>query len=302
MSKIVFWSPFHGQGQTSNLHIISLIACLIFNKKTLMMHTHFTMNNFEGPLIGKCMERLSTDDNSIFLDIGIDAAVMYSRMNQLVGDTLESCCITFPNTNLLLLPGTEIKNREIFERDISSTVCRMIKHSENCVDIIAIDTNSGNDSLSIKLISSADVIVVNLTQRRYVLKRLFMEYGDIMSNKNVFFLFGKYDKNSAYNIQNCRRKYRKFIRKENSGVIPYCTKFMDAQNECNIIGMVSKGIHNKDIEISKFTNPVIKLFNLRQNAAGETDEFFNQAYNSTRKIINMLNITEEKFQKESSGA
>lgn len=293
MSKIVFWSPLHGQGQTSNLHIISLIMSLLHKKSVLMMQTHMSLNNLEGPLVGKDVGTHSTEDSYIFQDIGLDAAVMYSRMNMLMADILESCCITFPNTSLLLLPGTETKNPETFERDISRDICKMISHAEENVDIVMIDTNSGKDDLSIKLISSADVIVINLTQRKYILNNFFAEYGEILNkHKNVFFLFGNYDRNSGANLINCLRKLGKHIDKDNSGVIPYCTKYLDAQNDCNILSMVREGLlNNRVAEMYKFRGLVKRVFNLEKHSVNETDYFFYQARRTTMKILNMINKT-----------
>lgn len=295
MSKIVYWSPLHGQCQTSNLHITGLIMSLLHKKRILMMETQFSMNNLEGPLVGKKLEPFSKEDSSIFQEIGIDAAVMYSRMNMLIGDTLERCCMTFPGSSLLLLPGTETKNRETFERDISSSVCCMIGQAEEYVDIVMMDINSGNNELSYKLMSSANLIIVNLTQQRHVLNRFFSEYGVSLNGKNVFYLFGNYDKNSGYNIINCRRKYGKYINKDNSGVIPYCTKYMDAQNECNILGMIKEGLQNKK-RLAK------RKFMFTKYSSEETDYFFSQASRSVRKILNMLNEVEEKTLVRRSGA
>lgn len=296
MSKIVYWSPLHGQCQTSNLHITGLIMSLFFKKRILMMQTQFSMNNLESPLIGKKSDINSKEASSIFQEIGLDAAVMYSRMNLLNGDTLERCCMTFPGTSLLLLPGTETKNRETFNRDTLSSVCSMIHQAEDLVDLVMIDANCGNDELSFKLMASADIIIVNLTQHRYVLNKFFSEYGDKFAAKdNVFYILGKYDKKSGYNITNCRRKYKQFIDKSNSGLIPYCTKYMDALNECNILRMVKEGLHiNKKLVNSKFK------FNL--NTQEETDYFFSQSHGSTAKILNMLSLAEGKAFARRSGA
>lgn len=296
MSKIVFWSPLHGQGQTSNLHIISLIMSLLHKKNVLMMQTQMSMNNLEGPLLGKNIGAQDTEDSYIFQDIGLDAAVMYSQMNMLVGDILESCCITFPSTSLLLLPGTETKNRETFERDISSSICRMISHAENNVDIVMIDTNSGKDELSIKLMSSADVIVINLTQRKYILSKFFLEYGETLNKyKNVFFIFGNYDRYSGYNIINCLRKLGKYINRDNSGVIPYCTKYMDAQNDCNILRMVREGLHNSRVKDKYKLRGIIKrIIKPRYDSTNETDYFFYQTCRTTMKILNMINTRDRE--------
>lgn len=303
MSKIVFWSPLHGQGQTSNLHIISIVMSLIHKRKVLMMQTSMSMNNLEGPLIGKKMEPLRLKDNAYFQDIGLDAAVMYSRMNMLMGDTLESCCVTFPNTSLLLLPATETRNRETFERDISSVIGRMILHAENSVDIVMIDSDCGQDDLSIKLMSSADVIVINLTQRMYVLNKFFLEYGEMLNNyKNVFFLFGNYNRKSGYNMNNCLRKYRKYINKNNSGTIPYCTKYMDAQNDCNILDMAREGLYtNQWTNMNKLGSLVKKGPRLGRSCDKETEYFFYQVSCSAIKIINMINTSRVNAQIAGSG-
>lgn len=291
MSRIVFWSPLHGQGQTGNLHIISLIMSLLNKKKILMMQTHFDMNNLEEPLLGKSMANVRTGD-SLFQDIGIDAAVMYSRMNRLSYNILESCCITFPNTSLLLLPGTESRNFETFDRDIASSIDKMIEHAEKFVDIVMIDTNSGYDKLSLNLMSTADVIVINLAQRKYAINKLFYEYREILDcYKNVFFLFGNYDKNSGYNIINYRRKYSKYVNKDNSGVIPYCSKYLDAQNQCNILNMVREGLHN---------NKIIKTY--KTDSSSELGYFYFQACYSSRKILNMIGAADKRIMLEGSRA
>lgn len=294
MSKIVFWSPLHGQGQTSNLHIISIVMSLIHKKRVLMMQTHMSMNNLEGPLIGKSMGLLGREYNIAFQDIGLDTAVMYSRMNMLMGDILESCCITFPNTSLLLLPGTEIKNQETFERDVSSLLCNMILHAENSVDFVMIDCDCGKDDLSTKLMSSADMIIINLTQRKYVLDKFFLEYGELLIKyKRVFFLFGSYDRNSGYNIKNCLRKHGIYINKDNSGTIPYCTKYMDAQNDCGILDMAKKGLYcNKTANISILGSIIRRLFGSGGYPDKETGYFFDQASRSANKIINMINSSD----------
>lgn len=269
-----------------------------------MMQTHISMNNLEGPLVGKNVDLNITKEDNIFQDIGLDAAVMYSRIDKLTESTLESCCLTFPDTSLLLLPGTEIKNKETFERDICRYIFRMIHSAEQYVDIVMIDANSGNDDLSFKLMSSADLIIINLTQRRHVLNKLFQEYENRFNDySNIFFLFGAYDNNSGYNINNCRRKYWKYINKNNSAVIPYSTKYMDAQNECNILKMIKEGLYTYNLDEASKLNKLLKSrFKLSKYKDEETNYFFNQSCQCALKIMNKLNTLESKTLIKRSGA
>jgi hypothetical protein len=262
-----------------------------------------SMNNLEGPLIGKSIGSIDPQEDYIFQDIGLDAAVMYSRMNMLTADTLESCCITFPDTSLLLLPGTETKNRETFERDIGSTISKMISNAEESVDIVMIDTNSGRDELSLRLMSMADLIIINLTQRKHILSKFFLEYGEIVKKyKNVFYIFGSYDRYSGYNIVNCMRRYKKYISNDNSGIIPYCTKYMDAQNDCSIINMVSEGLlSNKATEMFNFRRKLRRIISPGRAFVNETDYFFYQACRTTMKIMNIIKVKRREALLERSG-
>jgi len=283
MSRVIFWSPLHGQGQTGNLHIISIIMSLLCRKKVLMMRTHFAMNNFEEPLTGRRPEEF-------FRDIGMDAAVMYSKMDCLTGGILESCCITFSGTNLLLLPGTEIMNYETYERDICSHLSRMIENAEKYVDVVMVDANCGDDEMSFRLMEEADVIIVNLTQKEYAIRRLFTGYGELLDkHKNIFYLFGNYDRNLGCNMVNFRRKYSRYVNSRNLGAIPYCSKIADAQNECRILDMLEKELAGRketdEIRLKKIRG---RVFMAEKIYYGETDYFINQACRTTVKIMEMM--------------
>lgn len=289
MSIIQFWSPFHGQGQTSNLHVSAFALNSIYSKSVLMMQTQFEKNNLESPLVGQNVDKHNPLDNPLFQDIGLDMAVTYSNMNKLTRNILESCCISFQDTSLFLLPGTETKNRETFNRDIGKAVGRMIKNANECVDIVLIDSNSGDDELSFKLMSLADMIVVNLSQRRYVLDEFFSDYGEAFLNKRVFYLFGNYDDNSSYNIHNCRRKYKKFMNEKNSGVIPYSTQYMDAQNESAVVRFLLEGTHKNELNsLQKLLLNVKRHIQTGKYIPEETEYFFNRSKLSVKKMFDLL--------------
>lgn len=299
MSKILFWSPLHGQGQTSNLHVTAFIMSLLHQKQVLMMQTQFYGNNLESPLVGHNVDKSKTDD--FFQDIGLDAAVTYSRMNRLNKEMLENCCVTFPGMKLLLLPGTEIKNRETFDRDIGKAVTRVIRAADECMDVILIDSNSGEDALSVKLMEIADIIVVNLTQHRYILEKVFSNRELLENKSKLFFLFGDYDDNSSYSINNCRRKYRKYMNNKNSGVIPYCTKYMDAQNESNVSGFMLQGLRlDREGEWDKLYRYILGFFLGSSSIKEETDYFFHRSRLAVEKMLDMLKISIRNERREGS--
>lgn len=303
MSKLLFWSPYHGLGQTSNLHVTSTILSILHKKSVLLMQTHYKYNNLESPLVGCGIDK-GSENNELFQGIGLDMAVTYSNMSKLNKKNLESCCLTFPPTSLLLLPGSEVRNKETFDRDIGRSVNYLIRDTDKLVDFVMIDANSGNDELSMKLMDLADLLVVNLTQRRYVVEKFFQEYGEYFRSKsNVFYLFGDYDDNSSYNINNFRRKYHRYINAANSGVIPYCTKYMDVQNESDVLRFMAKGLQSGNKQRLQRL-----LFQLPRGVwkdryeQEETDYFFHRARLSTEKICELLKVTGKKVLKEGKRA
>lgn len=299
MSNILFWSPMHGKGQTSNMIATALISSLFHKKKVLMMQTHFTKNNLEAPLVGQSVKS-SAGDKTVFSDIGLDTAITYSAMKTLDFNMLEHCCISFENVPLLLLPGTETKDRETFERDIEKMVGRLIHDVNSYMDVVLIDSNGGNDDLSMKLMGMADLIVINLTQSKYVLDSFFSEYGEkFLDNKKVFYLFGDYDDNSGFNINNCRRKYKKYIGTANSGVIPYCTKYLDSQNECRTLEFIQEGLCRKEhTEVDKLIGFIRKTFHPGKYIKAETDYFFHRSRLAVEKMFDLLQIPVKKERRE----
>lgn len=292
MSITVFWSPIHGQGQTSNLHVTAAIMGLVHRKKVLMMQTHFQKNNLEGPLVGK-NTGLYNEDNELFQDIGLDAAITFSNMSRLDSRALESCCLTFQDTSLMLLPGTDIKNRETFDRDIGSNVIRMIKKADAFTDIVLIDANSGDDELSFRLMAIADLVVINLTQRRHVLKKYITDYSGYFKDKKVFFLFGDYDDNSICNINNCRTRFNKYIKKYNSGVIPYCTEYMDAQNESNILAFIRNGFRiRRAVSVSRVKNLMRGIVRTGRYSLEEKEYFLSRSLAAVEKMLALMNSPE----------
>jgi hypothetical protein len=262
------------------------------------MQTHFKNNNLESPLVGFNVDK-EINNNEIFHGIGLDMAVTYSNMKRLTEKTLWSCCLT-PTKSLLLLPGTETRNRETYDRDIGRSVSHLIKDADEFVDFVMIDANSGNDELSIKLMDLADLIVINLTQRRYVLDKFFNDYGERFLDKaNVFYLFGDYDDNSSYNINNCRMKYSKYIKRSNSEVMPYCTKYLDALNESNVIKFMQEGLKKKN---NRGTQHLLYYIGKYTRGHGfdqeETDYFFHKSLLSAEKMLGLLHRSIRKDLRE----
>lgn len=267
--KIAFWSPVHGQaGTTSNILATAMIAGMVYRNKCILAQTHFNFNNLEAPLVGSNSKNEASSD--YFRDVGLDALVRSFKAAKLNNEVLENCCISLPNTNVSLLPGTAKSNKESYEYEMDIVLLNLLRTIEEFSGIVFVDLSSGRHPLSLKIMADSDLIVVNLSQNMGIVDAYFTHYKELIQGK-VFYLFGNYDGNSKYNINNIRRRYRKDITSTNSGVIPYNTSYLDAQ--CD--GKVNVFLKN----------------NLECSKNDENHFFMRKATKATEKIMKLAGVT-----------
>lgn len=240
----------HGQtGVSSNALVTSCIMGIYYKKHVIITHTQQGLNNLEAPLIGSNANDINgkiTED--YFLDIGIDALIKNFKAAQLDKETVEDCCVAFPETKILLLPGTTQKNKLFFNQNVEEILPSLLRNVDDYTDILISDVSTGCNDLSFKLICDADLTVVNLSQNMRLVENYFKNYHEEISKraKKMFFLFGNYDDNVKYSINNIRTIYRKYIKHNNSGVIPYCPLFLDAQNDRSVIDFLKSSLENNE--------------------------------------------------------
>lgn len=271
---IAYWSPVHGQaGTSSNILATALITGMVHKKKSILTQTHFNFNNLEAPLIG------SNSKNSIcseyFRDVGLDTLIRSFKSSKLTRETLDNCCISLKNTNISLLPGTSKMNKDSFDYEMDTVFLNLLRTMEEIAGIIFVDINSGNHPLSLKIMENSSLTVVNLSQNIGIVDTFISNYSDKIRSK-VFYLFGNYDSNSKYNLNNIQRRYWKWITPLNSGVIPYNTDFLDAQCDGRVIEFMRNNIEaiksdKNGFFIHKAQKAAEKILRLSGVAAGNKE-------------------------------
>jgi hypothetical protein len=212
---------------------------MIEKKKCLLTQTHFNLNNLEAPLVGSNSNNAASAE--YFQNVGLDSLVRSFKAAKLEKSVLNNCCISIPNTNVSLLPGTVKNNKDSFEYEMDSLIINLLRTIEEMVEVVFIDVSSGNNSLSLKIIADSDLTVINLSQNIGVVESYFANNIEQIQSK-VFYLFGNYDGKSKYNINNIRRRYWKNITPLNSGVIPYNTAFLDAQCDGRVYEFIKENV------------------------------------------------------------
>lgn len=223
--KIAFWSPLHGVGGTAGMLAITLAVATAGDRSILLTQTHYSMNYLEGPLVG---EIDGPQGNEYFRDTGVDAVIRYFKAGMLSKEVMDNCSIDIAS-GLSLLTGTKQSSRRTYDDSVLRRIVGYVLNAaEDYYDWVVVDTNSGYSSSSLETVQSADVVVVTLRQNRDMLDELFAneEFRKLNSDR-IFYLFGSYDSDSKYNLNNLRHIYRQ-INADNSGGLPHSTAYMDA--------------------------------------------------------------------------
>ena len=231
--KIAFWSPLHGTGASSGLIAMATAISVIYSEKTVVTQTHYNLNNLERPLLG------TAGNGDFFRDTGVDALIRFFKSGNITEEQIENCSIKMSET-LYLFAGTKIHNREGFDNNIARN---MLAHIYSCLekyyDLVLIDTNSGDNEMSMRIIEECDAVVVSLRQNRDFLDSFFE--NRLIDENKIFYLFNDYDSDSKYSMHNLRTLYKKMNLK-NSSFIPHNTDYMDAICDEKVMKFISENL------------------------------------------------------------
>ncbi len=227
---VVFWSPWHGQAKvTANM---SAVACLLnhdLDERVIMSHSQFNMADLEGMFNFRMeQERRKT----IYENAGLSALILRVKQSWLTEEVVGECLMPVASTTgLYLLPGTEEHVDVLKESDTEELVWALLgRDIKKYYEWIFVDAGAGNNPLSMRLLESADVAVINLSQNIATWDRFMKDYPELAMKKNAIFVVGGYDDDSKYNRRNLVRMYEN-LSANNVGVVPYNTGYMDAISE-----------------------------------------------------------------------
>ena len=245
---IVFWSPWHGQAKvTASMGAIASTLHHQTKESVVMTHTQFGMADLEGMFNFRMEEEKR---RTLYESFGLSSLVLRFKQSWLTDEIVEQALLPVTaSTNLYLLPGTTQSAEVVRETDaeavLHTILARDLKKSNEWVFV---DASSGDNSLTKKLVDSADAVVVTLSQNVATWDRYFDEEGWLFEKKNIFYILGGYDQESRFNKRNFIRMYSDYVSDENVGVIPYNVGFMDAISLGSVARFLyaNESVHKKD--------------------------------------------------------
>jgi len=232
MAQVAFWGSVHGQvATTANLVATATLIGLEQPLRTLAAHTHWARSTLESAFLKDATVEGSLVD---FSDTGIDALDRLARSGRLTPDVISDYTNPILKDRLDLLTGTTKPDEAMFS-NLSDVVQGIFHTAKQFYDLTLLDLNSGKQNeLTNRVLQSSDLIIVNLNQNLAVLERFFSkeDWPAVLNDKPFLIVLGQYDPHSKYTAQNIARRFRY---KDPIYTVPYCTGFLDACNDRNVL-------------------------------------------------------------------
>jgi len=238
--QVSFWSNYHQVGTTCNMVAVSLMIALEHRMRILLAHNHFDKSTLEHAFIEKKYIRHELTDLS---DTGIDALSRAIKFNKLEKDDISNYTTTILKNRLDLLIGTRNTNRDIYFNNIKDSINLILQSAGGFYDLVFVDTAPGMSEISLKILEKSDIVVINLNQSVYVIEDYLSNYLDL--NENLFFILGKYDSNSKYNMKAIRKRFGI----TDIHAIPYDIGFADACSESRAVDFIMRNAEADDTDV-----------------------------------------------------
>ena len=245
MPIISFWGT-ENSAQLSTTATMTAVAAMLPIKhdyKTLMTQTHYGDMSLESAFFN--MDKLGNKGSLDIADTGVDALDRLLRSNKLTPEIIPNYAKPIIKGRLELLYGTFKNDKDSYER-VLETMPMMVDYSSQLYDLVFVDLNRGYSNAAMtQILQKSDLIVLTMSQKWSVLKKLFKDVEDlkIFKEKPIISVIGRYDRYSKYNTKNIARtfQYKKPIY-----CIPYNTQFFDACNEGKALEFFAENM-NADI-------------------------------------------------------
>lgn len=199
MAVIASWSPVHGQAKiTVNASTLAAYMAIAKDKSTLLIDGQFEY--------GKLREIFRIND-----DDGINQIFTFAHTGNLDKDKLRIYSTSIIEKRLYLIGAT--KQRLLID-NICESFEAILKHADETFDYVIVDTNAGlKDPLTQCILQAADMVIVNLPQDDYIIKKYFDRHKDFwpmfFEKKQCVYVIGDYhNQYDHYNLKRIQRKYK----------------------------------------------------------------------------------------------
>lgn len=195
----------------------------------ILMESGFGTHQVEDALVGHAGGMVA--EPFAYMDgEGLDYLIKRSRHNMLCEKTVGGGIVYVKNT-LGYVPSAMKRNQAMYEMEFGRECENIITQLNKVANYVFIDCSGSSDTIRVKILKQADLVVVNTTQSAEILDEYF-SCLPFYCYKSLYCI-GNYISEEPFNLKNIQRLYR--IGNRQIGMIPYNVEFLSAMHKGKIL-------------------------------------------------------------------
>lgn len=221
---IGFWSENPGKGSvTYNMLASGLFISTKYRNKVILMQGKADYNKIDYAFVPYSEDCVMKECGGYYNYGGIDLILDKLENNVYSNRELQNEIVRVRNSNLYYLPSSRISSHDVFNKRFSRVYDRYIENMRSMEELIMLELSNGFEYVSKEVLERLDLLVINISQDNKALEGI-RDNRALMEKS--FFIIGRYDDSSEFNIRNIGRRYG--IDESALGAIPYSVRFKDA--------------------------------------------------------------------------
>lgn len=247
--KICFWSHVRkNTGVTTNMACVAALTSLDRKGKSILLENHYSTNSLGDNLLSEEQTNQLKESGAFYNRYGIEYVLKRLASGEDGDKLVHQAAIPLLFSTLFYLPQGRIVNKEIFDYEFSMVQNELFLSLEGMCEYVFVDTETNQNSSSVKLLSEADLVVVNLEQEYASLKQFFDNYTSL---NHVVYLIGNYRPEHTWNVAHICKEFK--IPKDKIGVIPYNMDLKIALMQGKLLQFLNRNYYSStDKEIEYF--------------------------------------------------
>ena len=204
--KVLFWGADEHCGTPCNMSAIASYAALANHTRSFLMQHKAIKNDLDLLFQPITKQNTLRDISAYYVLEGMDYLIYQERANRLNWESLRECLYSAVDGQIFYLPAGARQKPGLYPGKTGEVQKKVIRKMEELADVVFVDLGHNMDAFSRELLYEADVVVVNFPQDAGALNQFFEcqpKFGG-----QIFYLWGNYDENQVYNIDNLIRIYR----------------------------------------------------------------------------------------------
>lgn len=247
--KICFWSHVRNKaGVTTNMACVSTFLAIGQGKKSFLLENHYSLRSLGDVLMEpEAIEDLREHGN-YYSKYGIEYILKRMYSGESPDKLIKQTALSLLFSSLYYLPQGRIVNKEVFNYEFHQVHERLFDALERKSDYVFIDTESNQNLSTSTILSSADLIVVNLTQNPEQLEAFFTNDSSIQ--EKAVYLIGNYSPELPWNVGYICKKYD--IPRNKIGVIPANQELKSAIDTGSLLPFLNRNYSYTDNEETEY--------------------------------------------------